>query len=197
MKHRACPWRNAYLFDNVLRGLLHNPRKMLQPYVTPGMTVLDVGCGMGFFSIGMARLVGSDGLVIAVDLQQEMLDVVEKRAARAGVADRIRTHRCTDDNLGVTTKVDFALAFWMVHEVPDRAGLFRQLGSLLRTDGHLVIAEPKIHVSADDFRETLELAKAQGWTWSEDPRMRASRSAVLRVAAPAAAECRRIYGSGH
>jgi cyclopropane fatty-acyl-phospholipid synthase-like methyltransferase len=38
---------------------------MLGPYVKPGMTVLDVGCGMGFFSIGMARMVGDEGRVIA------------------------------------------------------------------------------------------------------------------------------------
>jgi 2-polyprenyl-3-methyl-5-hydroxy-6-metoxy-1,4-benzoquinol methylase len=178
-----CSWRNAYLFDNPIRLLFHNPKKMLQPYVAPGMTVLDIGCGMGVFSIGMARMVGSEGLVISVDLQQEMLDVLTKRATRAGVADRIRTHRCTADDLGVATEVNFILAFWMVHEVPDPAALFRQLRPLLRPGGHLLIAEPKMHVSSEDLRQTLKLATAAGWQYAGDVQVRLSRAAVLRVAA--------------
>ena len=41
-----------------------------------GMTVLDVGCGMGFFSIGLAKLVGDKGCVIAADVQPKMLSVL-------------------------------------------------------------------------------------------------------------------------
>ena len=184
MGNHVCPWRHAYLFDNPLRRLLHKPNEILQPYVAPGMTVLDIGCGMGFFSIGMARLVGTDGLVISVDVQQEMLDVLRKRAGRAGVGDRIQTHRCTPEDLGVTTRVDFILAFWMVHEVPDRMGLFRQLRSLTQVDNHLLVVEPKFHVSSDSFQQTLELAKGIGWRCAGDASIRLSRSAVLRAASP-------------
>lgn len=183
MKNRVCPWWYAYFFDNPLRRLFHNPKKMFQPYVSPGMTVLDIGCGMGFFSIGIARLVGSDGLVISVDLQQEMLDVLKARAARAGVADRIQTYRCSPDDLEVTAKVDFILAFWMAHEVPDQTGLFRQLRLLLHAEGHLLVVEPKMHVSSEEFQQTLETAKAAGWRYAGDAHIRLSRSAVLRLAA--------------
>ena len=55
---------------------------MLAPYVKEGMIVIDIGCGMAFFSIGMARLVGEQGLVISVDLQQKMLEVLERRAKK-------------------------------------------------------------------------------------------------------------------
>jgi ubiquinone/menaquinone biosynthesis C-methylase UbiE len=82
------------------------------------MTAMDIGCGMGFCSIAMARMVGNEGKVISVDLQQKMLDVLLKRARKAGVAERIETHRCEADSLGVDTAVDFVLAFMMVHEVP-------------------------------------------------------------------------------
>jgi ubiquinone/menaquinone biosynthesis C-methylase UbiE len=182
--NHVCPWRHAYLFDNPLRRLLHDPKKILGPYLVPGMTVLDIGCGMGFFSIGMARLVGNDGLVISVDVEQEMLDVLRKRAARAGIGDRIQTHRCTPEDLGVTTKVDFILAFWMVHEVPDRMGLFRQLRSLIHANGNFLVVEPKMHVSSESFQETLELAGAAGWRCSGDTPIRLSRSAILNVTAP-------------
>lgn len=181
LKHLVCPWPLAYLFDNPLRRLLHNPEKILGAYVHPGMTVLDVGCGMGFFSLALARLVGKEGVVISVDLQQEMLQVLKKRAIRAGVADRLQTHQSSPEDLGLTARVDFILAFWMVHEVPDRAKLFRQLKPLLPKPGHLLIAEPKIHVSAEDFQETLDLAADEGWRQVGSVRVRFSRAAVLRV----------------
>ena len=65
-EHGVCPWRHAYLFDNWLRRLLHNPKKMLGAHVRPGMTVMDVGCGMGVFSIGMVA--DGDWLVDSADL---------------------------------------------------------------------------------------------------------------------------------
>ncbi len=182
MENHVCPWRHAYLFDNPLRRLLHNPDKILRPYVAPGMTVLDIGCGMGFFSIGMARLIGDNGLVISVDVQQEMLDVLRKRARRAGVVKRIQTHRCTSKDLGITTKVDFVLGFWMIHEVPDRAGLFRQIRSLLQAGGHLLVVEPKKHVSPKNFHETLKLAEAEGFRHTGDPTIRLSMTAVFSAA---------------
>ena len=181
MKPHICPWRLAYLFDNPFRGWVHNPLKILGAYVHPGMTVLDVGCGMGFFSIALARLVGKEGSVISVDLQQEMLQVLEKRAVRAGVAGRIRTRRSSPGDLGLSAKVDFILAFWMIHEVPDRAQLFRQLAPLLRESGSLLIAEPKVHVSGEDFQETLEIAGSAGWSHVGNLPIRFSRAAVLRV----------------
>ena len=81
-QHHVCTWWIAYTFDNPLRKLFHNPGKIFSDYVKEGMTVMDVGCGMGYFSIGMAKLVGANGKVIAVDLQQKMLDVLRRRAER-------------------------------------------------------------------------------------------------------------------
>ncbi len=115
----VCPWRGGYFIDNPLRRLIHNPGKILAPYVLPGMTVMDVGCGMGLFSIAAAKIVGDRGLVIAVDLQQRMRDVLWRRATEAGVANRIRVHKCEAEHLGVETQVDFAPAMMVVHEVPD------------------------------------------------------------------------------
>ena len=61
----VCTWWIAYTFDNPLRRLIHKPQKVLGNYVKEGMAVMDLGCGMGHFSIGMAGLVGSTGRVIA------------------------------------------------------------------------------------------------------------------------------------
>ncbi len=138
-----------------LRRLLHNPEKIVGPYVQPGMTVMDVGCGMGMFSIAMAKMVGEQGRVIAVDLQQKMLDVLRRRAERAGVADRIQLHKCEQDRLGVDAQVDFALAFMMVHEVPDQRRLLGEIHGCLKPGGKLLVAEPRLHVSGTAFGQTV------------------------------------------
>ena len=76
----------GYFIDNRFRRLLHQPEKILAAYLQPGMTAMDFGCGMGFFSIPMAKLVEASGTVIAVDLQSQMLRTLRKRAEKAGVA---------------------------------------------------------------------------------------------------------------
>ena len=123
----VCPWWLAYTFDNRFRRFFHNPEQILGPYTAKGMTVLDVGCGMGFFSIGLARLVGDNGSVVAADLQPQMLKTLKKRAEKAGVSKIIRLHQSQTNQLGVATPVDFVLAFWMVHEVRDPKSFFSEI----------------------------------------------------------------------
>lgn len=140
---------------------------------------MDLGCGMGYFSIGMARLVGRNGKVIAVDLQQKMLDTMTKRAVRSGVADRIDPRLCAADELELEDRVDFILAFWMVHEVPDQKNLFNSLKSTLGVDGTMLIAEPKMHVSAEDLKMTVDIARSFGWRYIGSPVIRFSHTALL------------------
>lgn len=180
MGNHICPWWLAYTFDNPFRRLFHNREKMLGPYATNGMTVLDVGCGMGYFSLGLAKLVGDEGSVIAADVQPEMLNTVKKRAEKAGYSERIRIHRSEPDKLGVETAVDFILAFWMVHEVPDTHIFFCQIRSCLKPTGRILIAEPRFHVSSKRFQEILVSAQASGLTLRETPSVGLSRSAVLQ-----------------
>ncbi len=175
----TCPWWLAYTFDNRLRSLAHRPEKVLSPYVKPGMTVLDVGCGMGHFSLGMAGLVGDDGLVISVDLQEEMLEIVQKRAEKAGVHKRIRTYQCTTEGIGDHKNIDFALAFWMVHEVRKPDLFFEQISSSLKSQGMLFIAEPRFHVSAKLFKDLTNEAENAGLMLCEEPPVRFSRAALF------------------
>jgi ubiquinone/menaquinone biosynthesis C-methylase UbiE len=180
MGDHICPWWFAYTFDNRFRRFFHNPEKMLDSYVSKGMTVLDVGCGMGFFSIGLARLIGDTGCVIAADVQPKMLEVMQKRSEKAGVAGRIRPRKCEPENLGVDTPVDFILAFWMVHEVPDPKSFFHQIRSCLKSNGRILIAEPRFHVSSKRFQEMVVFAQQSGLNFCETPSIKFSRSAVFK-----------------
>lgn len=175
----VCPWWFAYTFDNFLRRLVHKPATLLGPYVSEGMTVLDVGCGMGHFSIGMARLVGPGGKVHSVDLQQKMLDVTVARAARAGVGGRIQPHLCTARSLLFRVPVDFALLFWMAHEVPDPRHLFGEILEVLRPDGRLFIAEPSFHVTERQYASLVDAALQSGFLLLGKPPVRFSRTALL------------------
>ncbi len=178
-QNRVCPWWLAYTFDNPFRRFLHDPQAMLVPILRQGMTVADIGCGMGYFSIAIAKMVGESGTVIAVDLQQEMLDRMLKRAEKTGVASRIRPVLVAEDDIGITEPMDFVLAFWMVHEVPHIPRFFSQVYSVLKDTGKLLIAEPKMHVSQRRFQEELEQARAAGFQVSSTPHVRISRAAIL------------------
>ena len=177
---RVCPVELADSLDSRLRRWLQNPRKILEPYVSDGMVALDVGCGPGFFSIELARLVGPRGRVIAADLQQGMLDKLAARIKRTDLSARIGLVKCDSSNLNIEEAVDFILTFYMVHEVPDQAAFFRRLFHLLRETGKVLLVEPKMfHVSRAQFRETIRQAETVGFISTPGPKLRMSWSAVL------------------
>ncbi|HSH12539.1 MAG TPA: methyltransferase domain-containing protein [Desulfurivibrionaceae bacterium] len=179
MNKHVCPWWLAYTFDNPLRRFLHDPRQLLAAYVRPGMTVADLGCGLGYFSIGMAGLVGGDGRVLAVDLQPKMLEKAARRAAAAGVGERISFLPCRAEHLEISEPLDFALAFWMAHETPDVGSFFAQVRASLKPEGLLLVAEPRLHVTAEAFAQEIELARATGLLVRDEPLVRLSRAVVL------------------
>jgi ubiquinone/menaquinone biosynthesis C-methylase UbiE len=163
MTMRTCPWWITWTFDNPLRRIFHDPRKMLEPYVVPGSRVADIGCGMGYFTVAMAKATGPSGEVQAVDMQPQQLRVAERRCRRAGVADRVRFIEAVPDSLRLTGPVDFALAFWMVHEVADRRGLFEQLRAVTEPGARVLVVEPMVHVSREAVEEELAIAMARGF----------------------------------
>jgi ubiquinone/menaquinone biosynthesis C-methylase UbiE len=165
-----------------VRRLLESPERLLGRYIRPGMTVVEPGCGMGYFSLPIARMLGPSGTLVCVDVQPRMIAGLQRRAARAGLGERIVTIACTEGDLGLARwqgRADVALAVHMLHEVPDPGQLLRELFAVLRPGGLLVILEPKGHVSADDFRRTLDAAHEAGFVASPQPAPRATLSAVL------------------
>lgn len=179
MNKHVCPWWLAYTFDNPLRRIFHNPDKIFTPYLNEGMTAIDIGCGMGYFSIGMAKIVGKTGKIISVDIQQKMLNTLIERTKEAGIASRITTFLCDENNIGINEKVDFALTFWMVHETPDVFNFLKQVHSILNKSGKLLLAEPKIHVTLNEFNKTLSMAQELGFKLIDSPKIYFSHTAIL------------------
>jgi len=159
----VCPPSVVKFLNCPLRALIQNPRKIMGAHVKPGDTVVDLGCGGGFLSVALAKRVGESGRVIAVDLQEPMLEITKKFAARKGVLDSIALHQCKGDDLGLTgEKVDFAVALFVVHEVPDRKRFLRQVADLLKPDARFALIEPSFHVSVRMFEQILEEAESVG-----------------------------------
>lgn len=182
-KDRICPWWLGYLLACPLRRFLQDPAKILAPYVREGMTVLEPGPGMGFFTLELARRVGNAGRVIAVDIQPKMLAVLEQRAAKAGLRDRVETRLAGPEGLGLADlagRVDFALAFAVVHEMPDAGLFFREVSTALQSGGTTLVVEPGGHVKPEQFERELALAAAAGLRAAAFPKLRRSHAAVLR-----------------
>jgi ubiquinone/menaquinone biosynthesis C-methylase UbiE len=177
---RICSVKHARFLDNWVRKCLHNPDKIVGQYIEEGQTVLDLGSGPGMFSLAMARMVGDGGKVISVDLQEEMLQILSQKSKDAGLQSRIHLHRSRPDGIGIKEKVDFALAFYMVHEVPDKAGFLSEVAALVKPRGRILIVEPKLHVSRSSFEETVEVAEATGLRLISRPKVFFSRAALLQ-----------------
>lgn len=182
MAHRVCPFWIGYLLLNPLRKLSQNPEKILAGHVRNGMTVLDIGAAMGFFSIPLARMVGAQGKVVCVDMQEKMLKVLSKRARKAGVEEHIQVHHSDQNSLGLESfsgAIDFALAFAVVHEVPDAGKLFREISEALRPNARLLVAEPRGHVKDKEFADTVSLARQSGFRVVDRPRISRSIAVLL------------------
>ncbi|MCX5849308.1 MAG: class I SAM-dependent methyltransferase [Deltaproteobacteria bacterium] len=180
-KKHVCPWWLCFTFDNPLRRIFHDPVKILSPYVHKGDTAIDIGPGMGYFTIPLAELVGSAGCVTAIDIQPKMLSALMERAHKKGVEERIKTHLAGPDSIGFYEKADFILAFWMVHEVPDQLRFLSEIRNLMKPEGMFLMVEPVIHVSKKKFSRTLETAKGLGFVIKESPEISMSRSALFTL----------------
>lgn len=183
MADHLCPWWFSYAFDNPLRKLVHSPERMLAPYVGPGMTCLDLGCGRGYFSLGLARLVKEGGRVYAIDQQKKMLSLLQKRAAKAGLDNWITPSQTSAAGIGLEAlagQADFALCFWMLHEVKGQPGFLAQVAALLKPGGQMLLAEPKGHVTLVDFEQSLAAAARAGLEVAARPEVALSRAALLK-----------------
>ena len=178
-KNRICPVKLAGSLDNRFRRWLQDPRKILQPYIKEGMTVLDVGCGPGFFTIDLAQMVGKTGRVVAADLQEGMLQKLRNKIRGTEIEKRIILHKCDADKIGFSEKVDFILLFYMIHEVPDKEMFFKELRSILKPDGCVYMVEPPFHVSVREFEKTIKRASIAGFAVVERPKMFLHKVAVL------------------
>lgn len=182
MGHRICPWWLGYVLASPLRRLLQDPAAILKPYVREGMTVLEPGPGMGFFTVEMARQVGASGRVVAVDVQPRMIAGLKRRLAKAGLLERTDARLAPSDSLGLQDlqgEVDFALAMAVVHEMPSSGQFFAEVAQAMKPGATLLLAEPSGHVKKAAFENQLQDAASAGLEVTDRPAIPRSQAALL------------------
>jgi len=166
-----------------LRRLIQNPKKVVGEYIKEGDTVVDLGCGPGYFSIDMAKMVGESGRVISVDLQPEMLEKVKKKARKQNLSQKITLHNCPQDQIGLDQDVtaDFVLAFYMLHETPNHIKFMQEVKTFLKRGGKCLIVEPRFHVSKKNFHQVIQDIKNIGFNVLGNPLKKGGRSLLVSV----------------
>lgn len=178
-EHRVCPLERARGLDNPLRKLFQNPNRLLKSYIAKGMIVLDLGCGPGYFTVEIAKMLNDSGKIIAADLQEGMLEILRKKIKGTNLEQKIALHKCEENKIGTSEKVDFILAFYMIHEVKNKDNLFLELKSILNPGGKMLIVEPKFHVSRKAFEKMVIKLETTGFRIIERPKVFYGRTVLI------------------
>ena len=182
-QHKPCPWWAGYLIASPIRTLWQDPAPILKPYIQEGMTVLEPGPGMGFFTLEIGKLAGPSGRVVAVDVQARMIDGLKRRARKAGLSDRIDARVVSPTSMQLAdldAAIDFVFAFAVVHELPSAATFFSEAARAMKPGAGLLLVEPAGHVSEAEFAEEIKAAADSGLSVSDQPSIRRSMTALLR-----------------
>jgi len=182
MADHICPPWVGWLLLSPLRKLTENPTKILGPFVRERMVVLEPGCAMGYFTLPLARMVGPEGKVIAVDIQPKMIARLEKRARKAGLIDRLNICQAGPDGLGIADlaqSADFCTLIHVAHEVPDQNRFFSEIANALKPGARLLVIEPRGHVTEEAFSVSLSAAEAAGFQRIDSPHVQGDRKALF------------------
>ena len=180
--HHRCPWWVQYILISPLRRFTEPPGKLVGPHVKPGMTVVDAGCGFGYMSLPLATMVGTEGRVVSVDVESRAVARLERRARKAGLAERIDARQCGPRDLDLAEyngKVDLVTAIHTLHEFEDLPGFIAQVAALLKPGGRMLVVEPGGHVTPQRFAAEMQICKDAGFEILAQPDLGAKRRAAL------------------
>jgi 2-polyprenyl-3-methyl-5-hydroxy-6-metoxy-1,4-benzoquinol methylase len=175
------PVEKAGMLESRLRHLLQNPARILKKYIQPGMKVLDLGCGTGYFTLEIARTVSPAGSVVAADVQAGMLEILRQKIKGDPLSQNIRIHHCKENSLGIKEKFDFILAFYAFHEMRLIDDMIRELKNNCHGETRILIAEQKFHVTKAAFKAIVSKMEDNGFIVSERPGVFLSRVVVMRM----------------
>ncbi len=119
------------------------PEKILSHFgLSPGQSLADVGCGGGYFALKAAEIVGSQGVVKAIDINPEKLEFLRQAARERGIADRIEIYLAQGESIPLPDMdVDAALIANVLHEIPDPLNFVRDAVRILKNNGEIWVVE--------------------------------------------------------
>jgi len=169
----TCPVWIAYLLASPVRRMLESPADLVLSLLKPGQRVLELGPGLGFFTVPVARALQSTGKLVCVDVQQAMLERLGKRLVKRGLRDRVELRLCRQSDLGLAEereRCDLALAMHVLHETPEPAVTVRVLASCLKPGGQLLMVEPAGHCAQEVWQAENAAAEQAGLVRRPHPR---------------------------
>jgi ubiquinone/menaquinone biosynthesis C-methylase UbiE len=160
----ACPAGASWLLENPYMLAVAGPDKLFARMgLEPGMRLLDVGAGPGRIAIPAAVRVGPEGEVVALDIQQKMLDKLQAKADRRGVTNLRTVHAAAGSGEVEQEYFDRAILVTVLGEIPDKGAALAEIFSALRSGGVLSVTEliPDPHYQSR--RRVVELGRAAGF----------------------------------
>lgn len=147
------------MFSYKIWDLFQNPKRYLEGIpLREGITVIDYGCGPGRYTLPIAKSVGPEGKVFAVDIQPLAVKTVNEKAARQGLTN-VEAILVDSYNTGIQeASVDMALLIDILPIIRDRTALFHEIHRLLRSDGLLFIKHGRVKMS-----RTREIVESTGF----------------------------------
>ncbi|PQO41746.1 class I SAM-dependent methyltransferase [Blastopirellula marina] len=157
MHYRGAPW-----LIRESRQREEDCQKMLENLgVKPGMTICDMGCGNGFYSLQLAEMVGKEGKILAVDIQSEMLRLLKARAEEQGI-DNIELILGDIDNPKLPEgKVDLVMCVDVYHEFSHPEEMLAGMRKALKPDGMIVLLEFRMEDPKVPIKRLHKMSKKQ------------------------------------
>lgn len=163
--HSTCPIWIGYLLASPLRRLFEDPNELVLPLVRPGARVLELGPGLGYFTLPLADMLRNPRSVVCIDVQANMLERLGKRLEKRSLAAYVERRQCALDDLGIgheSDSYDLALAIHVIHETPSPEATLRALVTCLKPGGSLLLAEPRGHCPDELWQKELRCVAAAG-----------------------------------
>ncbi len=132
-----------FVHDNPLRRLFSPPGRFVGPFVGPGQTAADLGCGPGFFTVALADRVGPEGVVYAVDSDPKAVRAVVTKAGERGFR-TVKARPCSAAALGFIASgtVDFILAHGLLCSIApaERDAAVAEIKRILKPGGRAYLS---------------------------------------------------------
>ncbi len=152
------PLERSKNLDSRLRRIMQNPHKILKKYIQPEMTVLDLGCGTGYFTLELAKLVGLGGKVVAIDVQSGMLDLLKQKIQGTELTKQIE----------------------IFQEIKYIDKIISELSTIVKSETQILISEQKFHVSKQTFELIIKKMENNGYKVVEKPKIFLSRTVIMK-----------------
>jgi len=156
-----------FILSMPIRKLFENPYRTLSPFVKKGMTVLDHGCGPGFYTIPLAYLVGEKGMVYAVDSDRKSIQALEDKLKKKGIKN-VETFLSRDLSFIPSSSIDFLLSKDVLCCTVLHKELAKEIERVLKPGGRALVTIRRFRgkdprsISAEEFFSLFEYIEKRG-----------------------------------